>query len=122
MNLFNGAVFIPEGATGRRQGLSLQLLHKVNNKVFVILIHDNYFFQLKLQWNLSFGTPLFRGHIIWSSTNVHLIFAFITSIEGTPLFRGKGHFFRVPIPEFNLHSGDTLTLQKGLTTKIVVKF
>lgn len=29
MNLFNGAVFIPEGATGRRQGLSLQLLRKV---------------------------------------------------------------------------------------------
>ena len=54
----------------------------------------------------AFGTPLFRGHLysgdtsvqghkIWSQKNVDIIFVFATSIEGTPLFRGKGHFFWV---------------------------
>ena len=42
------------------------------------------------------GTPPFRGHKIWSWKNtliIFIIFVCITSIEGTPLFRGKGHFF-----------------------------
>ena len=52
------------------------------------------------QWNLSFGTPPFRGHKIWSRKNVHIIFVFVTSNEGT-LFLGpetriqapfRGHF------------------------------
>ena len=34
----------------------------------------------------------------------------VTSIEGRPLFRGKGHIFLVPKPGFNLHSWDTLAL------------
>ena len=76
----------------------------------------------QLQWNLSFETPPFRGHKIWSRENVHLIFVFVTSIEGTPLFRGKGHLFWVPKLGFNLHSGDTLALEKWLTTKSVDKF
>ena len=38
--------------------------------------------------NLSFGTPLFRGHKMWSRKNVHIIFVSVNSIEGTPLFRG----------------------------------
>ena len=50
----------------------------------------------------------FRGHKIWQRTNIHIIFLSITSVEGTPLFRGKGHFFWVPNPRFNLHSADTL--------------
>ena len=77
---------------------------------------------IQLQWNLSFGTSPFRGHKIWSQKNVHLIFVFVTSIEGTPLFRGKGHVFWVPKLGFNLHSGGTLALEKWLTTKSVDKF
>ena len=46
--------------------------------------------EFRPQWNLSFGTPLFRG---------------------------KGHFFRVPKPRFKLHSGNTLVLKTWLTTK-----
>ena len=54
------------------------------------------------QCNLSFGTPPFQGllhfsgHKIWSWKNtliIFIIFVCITSVEGTPLFRGKGHFF-----------------------------
>ena len=52
------------------------------------------------------GTPLFRGHLCLGDTsvqgtqnlvpqNVDIIFVFATSIEGTPLSRGKGHFFWV---------------------------
>ena len=49
------------------------------------------------QWNFSFGTPLFKGHPhlgnkFWPRENVYIMFVFVTSIEGTPLFRGKGHF------------------------------
>ena len=68
-----------------------------------------------LQWNLSFGTPLFKGHLhswettIWSRKNVHIVFS-VTSIEGRPLIRGKGHIFLVPKPEFNYRSWDTLAL------------
>ena len=49
-----------------------------------------------LQWNLTFGTPPFRGRKIWSRKNVHRIFVFVISTD--PLFRGKGHFFWVPKP------------------------
>ena len=34
----------------------------------------------------------------------YITFLFVTSIEGTSLFRGKGHFFWVPKPDINLHS------------------
>ena len=37
-------------------------------------------------------------------------FAFVTSIEWSPLFRGKGHFFCFSKPGFNLLSEDTLVL------------
>ena len=47
---------------------------------------------------------------------------YVTSIEGTPLFRGKGHFFRVLKPRWNLQSGNTLALKKRLTSKIFGKF
>ena len=61
-----------------------------------------------IEWNLSFGTPPFRRHKIYSQKNVPIIFVFVTSIERTPPFRGKGHFFWVPKPGFYLHSGNTL--------------
>ena len=52
------------------------------------------------------GTPVLRGHLCLGDNsvqgtrnlvpeNVDIIFVFATSIEGTPLFRGKGHFFWV---------------------------
>ena len=44
------------------------------------------------------GTPPFRGHKIWSQKSAHIIFESITSIEGTPLLRGNGHFLWVPKP------------------------
>lgn len=54
----------------------------------------------------AFGTLLFRGHLCLGDTsvqetqnlvpeNVDLIFVFAASIEGTPLFWGKRHFFSV---------------------------
>ena len=64
-----------------------------------------------MQWNLSFGTPLLRGHKLWSRKNAHIIFLCVTSIERTPLFREKKHFFWVQKPKFNLHSEDTLALK-----------
>ena len=65
-----------------------------------------------VRFNRYSGTsPL--GHFYPRDTkNVHIIFVFVTSFEGTPLFRGKGHFFKVPTPRSNLHSGDTLALKK----------
>ena len=47
------------------------------------------------QWKLSFGTPPFRGHKILSRKNVHIIYVSNASIEGTPLFTGKGHYFNL---------------------------
>ena len=52
------------------------------------------------------GTPLFKGHLhsrntkIWCRKNVHIIFVTVTSIERTPLFRGKGHFCGSQSPGF----------------------
>ena len=49
-----------------------------------------------LLWDTSIQvTPPFGGQKIWSPKNVHIISVFVTSIEGKPLFRGKGHFFWV---------------------------
>ena len=53
------------------------------------------------QWNLSFPTPPnqgtlpFRGHKILSRKNAYIIYVSNASIEGTPLFSGKGPFFWV---------------------------
>ena len=46
------------------------------------------------QWNLSFGTPLFKGQKIWKKM-FYIIFVFVTSIEGTPLFLGNEHLLWV---------------------------
>jgi len=71
-----------------------------------------------LLWDTSLQeTPPFRGHKIWSRKNVDIIFVSVTSIEGIPLLRGKGHFLWVPKPRLNLHLGDTPAPKKWLTTK-----
>ena len=70
------------------------------------------------EWNLSFGPPPFRGHKIWSCRNVHIIFVLVTSIEGTPLFRGKGHLFWATKPGFNFQSGDTLAIKKWFSLSV----
>ena len=66
-------------------------------------------------------SPPSRGCKIYTRANIHIIFLSVTSVEGTPLFRGKGHFFLVLNPRFYLHSGDTLVLRMWLTTKRVDK-
>ena len=58
--------------------------------------HQGWIQSSGLQWNFFFGTPLFKGHKIWSRKSVHKVFVFITSFEETSLFRGKGHFFWAP--------------------------
>ena len=45
----------------------------------------------------------------------YITFLFVTSIEGTSLFRGKEHFFWVPKPGFNLHSRGILISTQELT-------
>ena len=60
------------------------------------------------QWDTSNqGTLPFRGQKIWSRKNVRIIFVPVTSTEGAPLFRRKGHFK----PRFSLYSGDTLAFK-----------
>jgi len=75
---------------------------------------------LSLPWNLSFRTPLFNTR----DTSIHgtqkLVplkcsppsLYFITSIEETPLFRGKGHFFFAPKPRFQQPSNKNVTDHK----------
>ena len=78
-------------------------------------------------WWYTGTSPL--GHLCSRDTssrfgpekNVHIIFVFVTSVLGTPLFRGKGHCFWVPKPRFNLHSRDILAIRRWLITKIVDK-
>ena len=62
----------------------IHLLHSYMKDLVLLL-------NISLQWNTSIrGTPPFRAHKIWSWKNVHITFIFVTSVEGTPLFRGKG--------------------------------
>ena len=74
------------------------------------------------------GTLLFKGHLHSGDTKLnlapekHVIFVFVTSPEGTPLLREKGHFSFVPKASFNFLSADTLVLQQCLTSKKVDKF
>ena len=49
---------------------------------------------IHLQWNLShFSADTKSGA---EECSRYIFFVFVTSIEGTPLFTGKGHFFWVP--------------------------
>ena len=73
--------------------------------------------------NLSFGKPLFKGHLHSGDTKfVLILFVSVTSVEGRPQFSGTGHYFWIPKPGFNRHSGDTLVLKTWLTTKKADKF
>ena len=57
----------------------------------------------RLQWSVESlpsdtsnqGTLPFRGHKILSRKNAYIIYVSNASIEGTPLFSGKGPFFWV---------------------------
>ena len=77
----------------------------------------------KCSHNLCFvtsieGTPLFRDRKFGSTKiYVHVIFVSVTSIEGTPLFRGKGHFFWVPKFGLNILPVDTLALKSDWPQK-----
>lgn len=71
----------------------------------------------KLLYTVSGNFPL--GHLhskdtSWSWKNVPIIFVFVASLEGAPLFRGRGQFFWVLSlnPTFNPDPGDYLALKK----------
>ena len=71
----------------------------------------------KRLYTVSGNFPL--GHLhskdtTWSWKNVHIIFVLVASLEGAPLFRGKGQFFWVLNSTFNPHSGEYLALKKWL--------
>ena len=80
--------------------------------VWLHVVREHKRWLLNLQWHLYSGTPIFKGHKMWSRKNVHVILGTAISIERTPLITAKGHFFWVLKPGFNLHSGDTLALKK----------
>ena len=71
---------------------------------------------VKVQWNISFGTPLFKGHKIWPWKKMlftyTVIFVSVTSIEGTPLLRGKEHFFWCRNPGLSSISTQNVTDHK----------
>ena len=56
-------------------------------------------------------TPPFRGTENLVQENVDIIFVSVTSTEGAPLFRGKGHFLWDLKHGINLHLGDTSALK-----------
>ena len=72
------------------------------------------------QWNLlSFRTPLFKGHVLSGDAKFGPIIMFTWSlyplplfIEGTPLFRVKGHLLSDLKPRLNIHSGGTFIVLK----------
>ena len=71
------------------------------------------------------GLLLIEGKIHWSPRKMftYITFLFVTSFEGTSLFRGKEHFLWVLKPGFNLHSRDILiSTQRWLTAKFVDNF
>ena len=125
------AVEPPESDHPKCEGLRKSNQGWTNGRLKKYLIPEdtvNFLFQIlntvePLLWDTSIqGTAPFRGLKIWSRKNVHRIFVFVTSTEGILLFRGKKHFFWVPKPGFNFHSGNTLALKKvknWLTTIIV---
>ena len=61
---------------------------------------------VKVQWNIDFGTPLFKGHKIWPrKKNVHmycnLCICYLYWRDTST--QGKGTLFLVPKLRFNLH-------------------
>ena len=72
-----------------------ETLFLVRKPGFIVVVVDDVVVVIPfcVQWNLLVGTAPIKGHKIWSRKNVHIICVFVTSVEGTPLFRGKRHFF-----------------------------
>ena len=81
-----------------------------------------------VQWNLSFGTPLFKGHLHSGDTKFgpgkRICKLCICHLHwGDSSIQGKaGYLFWLPKSGFNLHSGNTLALKRRLTIKSVDKF
>ena len=85
----------------------------------------SFHFPTWLQWNLSFGTSLFKRKFHSEDTKFHPRKLFTLSLYLLPLL--KGHFIFIQgkgrlHSGFHLHSGDTLALKKWLTTKIIDTF
>ena len=104
---------------------TIPVVHNPEGLLSVLVVYFQYcyidisVYLTLVQWNLSFATPPFRGHKIWSQKSVHITFVFVSSMKGTPplkghkiwsqknvqinfvsvtsigtpLFRGEGHFF-----------------------------
>ena len=71
-------------------------MFRVNLKETICIINRIYdvYTVEPILWDTSIQeTPPFRGRKIWSPKNVHVIFVFVSSIEGTPLFMGEGIVF-----------------------------
>ena len=76
--------------------------------------------QLGVQWNLSFGTVLFKDHKIWSGKNVHIIFVFF-ALKGH-LRPGKRDTFSGSRKPGSLHSGNFLAFKSDWPQKVVYYF
>ena len=109
--------------------MNIKLLSVSERYVFILILNDIIIIIIIIDTNniiiLYSGTSVYsrdssiQGTQNLAPTNIHIIFLSVSSVEGTPLFRGKGHFFLVLNPRFYLHSGDTLVLRMWLTTKRV---
>ena len=67
-----------------------------------------------MKWNLSFGTPPFRGHKIWSMNVDIFIFAFVTFIKETPLRGGHSREVWVEVCRQSLQNLRTLFIKKKI--------
>ena len=72
-------------------------------------------------WDTSIqGTHPFRGHKIRSRRNVQIIFVFIISIEGTPLFKERGTFSGSRNPDLTSIQGTPEHSKTDLPLKITI--
>ena len=87
----------------------------------------SFLFPTWLQWNLSFGTSLFKRQFHSEDTKFYprkLLSLYLLPLLKGHLLPGKRdtNFFWVPKTRFNLHSGDTLAPKTWLITKRVDNF
>ena len=59
----------------------------------LMLLFISYYSRTCLLGHLYSGYSSIQGHKIWSRKNVHIIFVFVTSIEGIPLYSGARDTF-----------------------------
>ena len=96
------------GLTGSEKGSSRRTIPPGEMNVFITstrptMSQPKKDCKSRLQWSVepllsdtsNQGTPPFTGHKILSRKDAHIIYASNASIEGTPLFTGKGPFFWV---------------------------